>query len=233
MTNNPLIIIPARGGSKGIPGKNIKLLGGRALIAYTIDTALEIAPQERILLSTDSEEIARKARSCGLAVEYMRPPELATDTASSRSVMLDAMEHADSIGLGYDSVVLLQPTSPFRTADDVRKAMALYTPELDMVVSVTEAACNPYYDCFERDEDTGYLHISKGEGLYTRRQDAPHAWQYNGAVYVINPASLREMEMGKFSKRVPLVMDRLRSLDLDTPSDWLVAEAVHSQLYAR
>lgn len=233
MTHKPLIIIPARGGSKGIPRKNIKPLGGRPLIAYSIATALEIAPKSRIFLSTDDEEIAQTARDCGLDVDYMRPAELATDTAASRDVMLDVMNHADGLGIEYDSVVLLQPTSPFRTADDVRGCMELYTPDVDMVVSVAPAACNPYYDCFETESASGFLHISKGDGLYTRRQDAPPAWQYNGAVYVINPASLRAMPMGKFARRVPFVMERARSIDLDTPTDWLVAEALFSQLYPR
>lgn len=231
MTHNPLIIIPARGGSKGIPRKNIKPLGGRPLIAYSIDTALTIAPQERIILSTDDEEIAQTARDCGLEVKYMRPAHLATDTAPSRDVMLDAMDWAESRGLSFDSVILLQPTSPFRTPDDVRGCMELYSQDLDMVVSVTPAACNPYYDCFETEAESGFLHVSKGEGQYTRRQDAPQVWQYNGAVYVINPRSLRAMAMGDFTRRVPFVMDRARSIDLDTPSDWLVAEALFSQLY--
>ena len=95
-----------------------------------------------------------------------------------------------------------------------------------MVVSVTEAASNPYYNCFETDPATGYLHVSKGEGLYTRRQDAPHAWEYNGAVYVIRPESIRKLPLGQFPCRKPFVMPRERSIDLDTPADWLVAEAL-------
>lgn len=233
MTSLPLVIIPARGGSKGIPRKNIKLLGGRPLIAYTIDVALATAPPDRVILSTDDAEIAQVARDCGLGTDYMRPASLAADTTPSRDVMLDVMDYADRRGIAYDSVVLLQPTSPFRTAGDVRRCMELYTPEIDMAVTVTAASCNPYYDCFETSPETGWLHISKGDGLYTRRQDAPPAWQFNGAVYVINPLSLRSMPMGKFRRRVPVVMDRARSIDLDTPSDWLVAEAMYNQLYKR
>ncbi len=233
MTNNPLVIIPARGGSKGIPRKNIKLLGGRPLIAYSIDIAIQTADAEHIILSTDDEEIAEVARKCGLRVDYMRPAELAADTTPSRDVMLDAMNHAGQKDLRFDSIVLLQPTSPFRTLDDVKGAMNLYSPECDMVVSVVEAACNPYYDCFEADPRSGFLHISKGEGMFTRRQDAPRAWQYNGAVYVINPRSLRQMPMGAFRKRVPFPMDRDHSLDLDTPADWFVAEALMAQHSSR
>lgn len=230
MTHRPLYIIPARGGSKGIPHKNIKPLAGRPLIAYSIDVARELCPeQNRIILSTDDPAIADTARGLGLTVDYMRPADLATDSSGSREVMLDAMNWADARGIAYDCVVLLQPTSPLRTADDVRAALELYTPQVDMVVSVEPAACNPYYNCFETDAD-GFLHISKGDGLLTRRQDAPPAWTYNGAVYVINPQSLRAMPMGSFGRRVPSPMPAERSIDLDTPRDWAVAEAIMSTL---
>lgn len=223
---NPLYIIPARGGSKGIPHKNIKPLAGRPLIAYTIAVARELCSDpRRILLSTDDAGIAAVAEGLGLPVPYMRPADLATDTAGSREVMLDAMRYADEAGIAYDCVVLLQPTSPLRTAADVRAAMALYTPDVDMVVSVEPAACNPYYNCFETGPD-GTLHISKGDGLLTRRQDAPEAWTFNGAVYVINPVSLRAMPMGAFPKRIPSPMPAEHSIDLDTPRDWMIAEAL-------
>lgn len=223
----PLYIIPARGGSKGIPRKNIKPLCGRPLIAYSIDAALEAGASPRsIILSTDDAEIAETGRRLGLDVDYMRPAELATDTAGSREVILDAMDWADRRGIAYDCVVLLQPTSPMRTGADIKAALELYTPDTDMVVSVKEASANPYYNCFETDPESGYLHISKGDGLLTRRQDAPPAWEYNGAVYVINPQSIRNMPLGAFKKRVPSVMPVERSVDLDTPTDWLVAEAM-------
>lgn len=223
----PLYIIPARGGSKGIPRKNIKPLCGRPLIAYSIDAALEAGASPRsIILSTDDAEIAETGRRLGLDVDYMRPAELATDTAGSREVILDAMDWADRRGIAYDCVVLLQPTSPMRTGADIKAALELYTPDTDMVVSVKEASANPYYNCFETDPESGYLHISKGDGLLTRRQDAPPAWEYNGAVYVINPQSIRDMPLGAFKKRVPSVMPAERSVDLDTPTDWLVAEAM-------
>lgn len=223
----PLYIIPARGGSKGIPRKNIKPLCGRPLIAYSIDAALEAGASPRsIILSTDDAEIAETGRRLGLDVDYMRPAELATDTAGSREVILDAMDWADRQGIAYDCVVLLQPTSPMRTGADIKAALELYTPNTDMVVSVKEASANPYYNCFETDPESGYLHISKGDGLLTRRQDAPPAWEYNGAVYVINPQSIRNMPLGAFKNRVPSVMPAERSVDLDTPTDWLVAEAM-------
>ena len=222
----PLYIIPARGGSKGIPHKNIKPLGGRPLIAYAIKNArIAGADDTHIILSTDDPAIADTARTLGVPVPYMRPAALATDTAGSRELILDVMDWADTQCIEYDCVVLLQPTSPFRTSDDILEALKLYTPHTDMVVSVTECASNPYYNVFETTPD-GYLHISKGDGLITRRQDAPKVWEYNGAVYVINPDSIRSLPMGAFSRRIPYVMPPERSVDLDTPADWLVAEAM-------
>lgn len=218
----PLIIIPARGGSKGIPKKNIAMLKDRPLIDYTIKAALAVAPATAVLLSTDSDEIAEVARQCGLEVNYRRPDALATDTAGSREVILDAMDYADRCGMEYDAVVLLQPTSPLRQPEDIRGAMELYTPDIDMVVSVTEARSNPYYNCFETDSE-GYLHVSKGDGLYTRRQDVPPAYEYNGAVYVINPESIRRMPLGAFPRRVPFVMPPRRSIDIDSPIDLVIA----------
>ena len=224
MKYNSLYIIPARGGSKGIPRKNIKPLAGIPLIHYSIEVARTLADDEHIIVTTDDDEIAQVARETGLPVPYKRPAHLATDTAGSREVILDAM------GIKYDNVVLLQPTSPLRTAEDVEKALELYSPEVDMVVSVVEANANPYYNCFETDATTGYLHVSKGDGRITRRQDAPRVWEYNGAVYVINPQSLRAMTMGEFTRKVPCEMPRERSIDLDMPMDWAIAEVIMNEL---
>lgn len=222
---NPLFIIPARGGSKSIPGKNIRPLCGKPLIFYSIETALELAggDADRVIVTTDSPEIASAARAAGIAHPHMRPAALATDGAGSREVMLDAMEEASRRGTDYDCVVLLQPTSPMRTADDVRRTLAAWTPEADMAVTVAPAPCNPYYDCYETDS-RGFLRVSKGEGLITRRQLAPPAWQMNGAVYVITPESLRRLPLGAMERRVPVEMPRERSIDLDTPLDWRIAE---------
>ena len=227
----PLFIIPARGGSKGIPRKNIKLLGGVPLIKYSIDAAREFGARDsHIILSTDDAEIAEVAEETyGLPVPYRRPDYLATDTAGSREVIIDAMNWADANGIKYDIVVLLQPTSPLRTALDIKGALDLYREGVDMVVSVTEAPCNPYYDCFETDPVTGALHVSKGDGLLTRRQDAPPAWVYNGAVYVIRPESIRRLPLGAFPVRIPFIMPRERSIDLDTMLDWQIAESLLSK----
>ncbi|MDE6126160.1 MAG: acylneuraminate cytidylyltransferase family protein [Muribaculaceae bacterium] len=227
----PLFIIPARGGSKGIPRKNIKPLRGRPLIAYTIDAAKDACrrldlDERNIILSTDDEEIAAVAENLGLAVPYRRPASLAADTSGSREVIIDAMDWAESRGIPFDTAVLLQPTSPFRTADDIIGCMkAFRAGETDMAVSVVETGANPYYNCFETDSD-GYLRISKGDGLLTRRQDAPRAWEYNGAVYVISPRSIRDLPLGAFPRRIPFEMPRSRSIDIDSPTDWAIAETL-------
>lgn len=123
----------------------------------------------------------------------------------------------------FDVVLLLQVTSPFRMSKHIEEAFKLYTKNLDMVVSVKETDSNPYYLCFE-DDAQGMLHISKGDGLYTRRQDCPPVYEYNGAIYIINTASLKAMPLNKFTKRVKYVMDREHSIDLDTMMDWMMAE---------
>lgn len=220
-----LFVIPARGGSKGIPGKNIKPLCGKPLICHSIDQARRFADDADICLTTDDPRIAAVASAHGLHVPFLRPAELASDTASTRDALLHALDFYESQGIAYRRIVLLQPTSPLRTVDDIRGALALWREGIDMVVSVREAATNPYYNAFETGPD-GYLHISKGDGLFTRRQDAPRVWEYNGAVYVINVASLREMPMGRFPRRVMFPMSVENSIDLDTPVDWITAEAL-------
>lgn len=225
---NILYVIPARGGSKGIPGKNIKPLGGKPLIAYSIDVARALADDADICVSTDSQEIADVAESMGLKVPFLRPDYLATDRSSTYDVLLHAVDFYEKLDRHYDTMVLLQPTSPFRTADDVRRTIAAYTPDVDMVVTVVEAATNPYYNSYETDAN-GYLRISKGDGKYVRRQDAPKVWEFNGAVYVINIESLKQMPLSQFPRRRMVEMSRESSLDLDTPIDWLVAEAVMAE----
>lgn len=237
-----LYLIPARAGSKGIPGKNIKPLGGVPLIWHTIRQALEAgAPAEDIVVSTDGADIADVARRGGAAVPFMRPASLATDTSSSRDVILHALDTLADAGRHYDAVVLLQPTSPLRSPDDILRAIEAYQdgvrralrsesaspdhaiPMPGMAVSVSEARTNPYYSAFETDEQ-GFLHISKGDGRYTRRQDAPKVWEFNGAVYVINPDALRKEEISRLPNIIPVEMPASRSIDLDTPADWQRAE---------
>lgn len=224
-----LWLIPARGGSKGIPRKNVKPFCGRPLVCRAVDQALHCAvPGDHIFVSTDSEEIKEAAESCGIEVPFMRPDSLASDTASSYDVIIHVLKELGQRGLQFDRVVLLQPTSPLRTEEDIREAICPWSPEVDMVVSVCEAKTNPYYNGFETDSD-GMLHISKGDGRYTRRQDAPKVWEYNGAVYVMTVKSLLDGQMSSFNKIVPSAMPSSRSVDLDTPTDWLIAETLFCQ----
>lgn len=223
-----LVIIPARGGSKGIPRKNIKIFDGKPLIYYTIDCARAICPDEDICVSTDDAEIISVVEQYGLKVPFVRPVELATDTAGTYEVLIHALDFYEKHGKHYEVVVLLQNTSPFRTPQQVREALALYREDLDMVVSVKECAANPYYCVFEENQN-GFLHICKGDGNIFRRQDAPKVYEYNGAIYVMNAEVLRTTHMHKMQKRVKFVMDELSSFDLDTMNDWMIAEMIKKE----
>ncbi|WP_299123957.1 acylneuraminate cytidylyltransferase family protein [uncultured Winogradskyella sp.] len=217
-----LVIITARGGSKGIPKKNIKLLNGKPLIQYSIDVAKEIANLEDICFTSDSDEIIDVAKKLGLKVEFKRPEKLATDTANSQDVMLHALETYEKLNDQiYDAIILLQPTSPFRTLQQIKNCVALYTNDIDMVVSVKAASGNPYYNLFE--EENGYLEPSK-KGSFTRRQDCPEVWEFNGAIYVINCKSIRNNKIKEFSKIKKYVMSEETSIDIDTQLDWNIAE---------
>lgn len=221
--NNTLVIIPARGGSRGIPHKNIKSLAGKPLICYTLDAARSIVDDTEICVSTDDTSIVEVVEQYGIHVPFLRPAELAGDTAGTYEVLLHALNFYETQGKNFEIILLLQATSPFRTGRHIQEALKLYTPEIDMVVSVKEAESNPYYSCFEENEN-GMLEISKGNGHYTRRQDCPPVYEYNGAIYIINPQSLKKTPLSQFSKRVKYVMDREHSLDLDTMLDWKMAE---------
>ena len=154
-----LVIIPARGGSKGIPRKNIKLFNGKPLIYYTIDCARAVCPDEDICVSTDDSEIISVVEQYGLKVPFVRPAELATDTAGTYEVLLHALDFYEKQGKHYDVVMLLQNTSPFRTAEHVKDALKLFNSEVDMVVSVKESSANPYCNLFEEDSN-GHLHLN-------------------------------------------------------------------------
>lgn len=220
-----LVVIPARGGSKGIPHKNIKLLNGKPLICYSIDVAREFTTDDNICVTTDDDEIIKVVAEYGLKVPFKRPDYLATDTCGSNEVIQHAYQFYADKGVRYDAILLLQPTSPFRKVEFLKEAVALYDDNIDMVTSVKLSSCNPYYDGFEEDAD-GLLKISKGDGTIERRQDAPSVWQQNGSIYVINPKSLMEKGMAYFTKIRKYAMSELYSVDIDNPFDWKVAELV-------
>ena len=219
----PLVVIPARGGSKRLPGKNIRPLNGKPLIHYTIEAAREVFDDSIICVSTDDVEIKRVAEQTGLKVPFLRPKALATDTADSRSVLLHAYEYYKSENeYEADVIVLLQPTSPFRNAIHIKEALELYHSSLDMVVSVKETKSNPYIVLYEENSE-GYLEKSK-KGDFKRNQDAPKVWELNGAVYVIKVDSLMKVQPKDFEKVIKYKMDPDSSLDIDTELDWLFAE---------
>jgi len=224
---NFLFVIPARGGSKGIPKKNIKLLNGKALILYALENALKLTTADNICVSTDDTEIINLLQKSGYIVPFKRPNHLATDNATTQDVLIHALDFYNSKSINYDAIVLLQPTSPFRLTEQIKEAIKLFDKQLDMVVSVKETSSNPYYNLFEENEN-GFL-LSSKNGSYTRRQDCPKVWEYNGAIYVINVNSLKEMKISEFKKVKKYVMSEETSLDIDTPLDWIIAEHLLSQ----
>lgn len=221
--DNTLFVIPARGGSKGIPGKNIKLLDGKPLIYYSIDVARSFTSDDNICVTTDSDSIISVVEEYNLPVPFKRPPTLATDESGIYEALLHALDYYKSKGKTYDNMVLLQPTSPFRTATQVKNAFELYDNSFDMVVSVHESKFNPYFNLFE--EENGLLRKSK-PGTYVRRQDCPPVYAYNGAIYIINIKSLLNQPISSFQKIKKFIMDDESSLDLDNPVDWLIAETL-------
>lgn len=222
-------IIPARGGSKGIPGKNIKKLKGRPLIQWTYDAANSSKFIDKLILSSDNDDIIEESEKIGLEAPFKRPSYLSTDKASTKDVLIHAVNFFRGKKEMYDYIVLLQPTSPFRKTEDIDLAIKLACDnQVDMVVSVKESHSNPYYNLFEECDD-GYLNKSK-EGEYFRRQDCPVVYEYNGSLYVINVNSLISQNTINFTKKIKYLMkEEYLSIDLDTEFDWKFAEFIVSE----
>lgn len=218
----PLVIIPARGGSKGVPRKNIKLLNGKPLIYYTIDAAREVVDDKDICVTTDDDEFIELVEKYELKVPFKRPKEFATDYIGGDDFIKHALDYYKTQGIFYDCVILLQPTSPFRKGFQIKEALTLFNVELDMVVSVKETSSNPYYVLFEENEK-GFLEKSK-KGNFVRRQDCPKVWEYNGAIYVINVKSIETSTIAQFTKVKKYQMDQISSIDIDSQIDWMFAE---------
>lgn len=224
-----LVIIPARGGSKGLPKKNVKELHGKPLIHYSIETARSCFDDQDICVSTDDAEIVKIVERTGLQVPFLRPDFLATDQASTRDVVLHALSHYNNSGIAYDQVMLLQPTSPFRDKEHLKQMIQMKEndPKVDMVVSVKESKDNPYFNLFE--EEGGHLHKSK-QGDFLRRQDCPKVYAYNGSVYLFNRSSIEAKRFHEFENVVKFLMeDEMYNLDIDTPRDWRLAEYLLNQ----
>ena len=209
----------ARGGSKGLPGKNLLPLAGRPLIVHTIEQALACPGIDGVHVSTDDELIAAVSREAGALVPYLRPAELATDEAPKLPAIEHLVAHLESTGLRVDTVVDLQPTSPLRTAGDIAQALSLLG-DADLVASVTEPSHNPYYTLAESGEG-GWLQLCKPAD-FARRQDAPAVWGLNGAIYVWRRAALQKaVTHGFWSVRIrPYPMPRHRSVDIDDLEDF-------------
>lgn len=222
-----LAIIPARGGSKGVPRKNIKLLGGKPLIWYSYEAARASGLFEDIVLSTDDQEIAETAQSFGLSVPFLRPAELATDAAKSIDVVNHCLHFFEQQGKTFDAVVLLQPTSPFREKGIINKAYQLFTErDADSLVSVRKVPhqFNPHW-LFEPNEH-GMLAIATGDKeLIGRRQELPEAYYRDGQIYITKTSVLLQQK-SFIGKRLTYVLNESEgsAVNIDNMSDWLHAE---------
>lgn len=225
-TPSVLAVIAARGGSKGLPGKNIRPLGGRPLIAWSVEAALRAQCIGRVVVSTDSPEIAAAAVAAGAEVPFLRPAELATDGATSADVLAHALAQCP----GHEIFVLLQPTSPLRTAADLDQAFArMQAVGADGCVSVSEATQSPWL--MYRVGDPGWLEPVLGPwpgGM--RRQDLPPVYLLNGAFYFMRIDNfLRERKLVT-SRCIAHVLPEARSVDIDTLADFEQAEAALATL---
>lgn len=218
----------ARGGSKGLPGKNVLEFAGQPLVARTIFQALACPDIDGVYVSTDDEAIAEVARLAGAQVPYRRPAELATDEAGKLPVIEHLVRHLEARGLQVATVVDLQPTTPLRDEKDIEAALALRV-QAPLVVSVCEARDNPYFNLVERQLD-GLVTLSKGDGS-ARRQDAPAVYALNGAIYVWQRAALTlAAQQGLWSVPVaPYVMPRWKSVDIDDREDFELALWMHQR----
>ena len=227
--NAPFLTIAticARGGSKGLPRKNVLPLAGLPLIAHSIRQALDCPLIQGVYVSTDDEEIAQVARAHGAQVPYLRPAELATDTAGKLPAIEHLASHLESDGMQIATIIDLQPTSPLRNAHDLESALAL-RGQADLVVSVTQPSHNPYYTLVEATPEGG-LCLSKppASGPAVARQSVPTVWGLNGAIYVWRREALtRAVREGFWSVNMrPLFMPRERSIDIDDRLDFDTAE---------
>ena len=223
-------IITARGGSKGVPGKNLKSLGGKPLIHYSIEAAND-TPLERLILSTEDPKIAEVARSMGCEVPFMRPAELARDETPHLPVIQHAVQWLiDQQGYRAEAVVILQPTSPLRSSADIAAALRmLELSGADSVVSVNEVSAHAHPMRMLHVDDGGFATLFvNGQPVrrrINRRQDLPQAWVMNGAVYAFRPDVLFGASPSLYGDRVvayPMPLER--SISIDSHEDWEAAE---------
>lgn len=219
-----LAVIPARGGSKRLPGKNIRRLGDKPLIAWTIDFAKSVPWFDEIQVSTDSMEIAAVCAEHGIAVTRLRPAELATDEADSVDVVLDLLNWRRAEGVEFDAVALLQPTTPIRLIQRWDAARELLNSGCEGAIGISPAETHPFLAF--HDSADGYLEpwVSNPDKI-TRSQDFPPAYAVNGALYLTRvDALMKQRSFFPRKCRPVLCTEHVENIDIDTPFDWRVAE---------
>ena len=222
-----MAVVPARAGSKGLPGKNIRPLGGLPLIAHSIQCGLRCPSVDRVLVSTDSPEIAEVARQHGGDVPFLRPPELATDEAPMLPVLQHALQMAEDLdGFLYGGLLLLDPTSPGRTTQDVEEAVRLMEsdPNCDGVVGVSMPDFNPYWHCVIEDEGGYMADLIPGADRYSRRQDVPDVWRINASLYLWRRDFLMETENWRHGRLRMLEIPESRAIHIDDLEGFAAAE---------
>ncbi len=220
-------IIPARGGSKGVPRKNITPVAGKPLIAYTIEAALSTPSLDRVIVSTDDDEIGNVAREYGADVPFPRPPELARDDTLVLPVLLHALSWlSEHESYRPEYIMLLQPTSPLRAAEDIESAVNIaITTRADAVVSVSAVHRHPYW--MKRVTEDGRLtDFLPAEQIPSRRQELPQIYALNGAIYLSDTRVLLERQTFYTDRTYAYVMPPERSLDIDSPWELYLAELI-------
>jgi len=229
---NIIAIITARGGSKSIPRKNITSVGGKPLIAWTIETALRSPSLNRVVVSTDDPKIAEIAREWGAEVPFLRPAELSRDDSPHIPVLVHAVEWLETNeGSKVDYVLLLQPTVPFRTTEDIEGSVQLIIKkDADSIVSVCEAPSHPFLVKRINQDETLQHFIEIPEG-YLARQKLPPAYVLNGAIYLVKRDVLINSETFQTDRTYPFFMPPERSLDIDTQWDLYLANLILRDRY--
>lgn len=221
-----LAIIPARSGSKSLPDKNIRPLCGKPLMSYSIEAALKSGMFDTVHVSTDSEKYAEIAESCGADIPFLRSAENSSDTASSWDAVLEVLNNYSSLGKAFDNVMLLQPTSPLRTSDDITAAFALMdTKNANSIVSVCQADHPPIW--YNRlPADGSMINFIQNGAENKRRQDEDIYYRINGAIFLTNTAYFLTNRNIYCSSCFAYIMDKRKSIDIDDDLDFLFAEAM-------
>ena len=219
--NKVLCTICMRGGSKGVPGKNLRNLHGKPLMAYTIDQAKRSSLFEYVIVSTDSAEIAETAKQYGAEAWFLRPTELATDTASKLPVIRHALLEAEKYyGHEFDILVDLDATSPLRSVEDIKKSYEQFNAGgADILITGSPSRKNPYFNMVEI-ADGRVCKVKELQSSPIRRQDAPLVYDMNASIYIWKRKVLLECETLFTDKTLLYVMPEERSVDIDTELDW-------------